>query len=122
MPFPLSSALLDKPLHRYSACHHADNPGVFDIVCAMQAHIDLHTDAPRQVAAVFYNNRSAVDRPGMVGAHGCEGDDGASAVCVGGQACHKPSIDADGNFVAWHPLLPCSRSPCILSEVHFWLE
>jgi hypothetical protein len=52
-----------------------------------QAHIALHTDAPRAVADVFYNNRDTVR---------------ASETAAG---TFTASIDAQGNFRAWHPLL-----------------
>ena len=52
-----------------------------------QAHIALHTDAPRAVADVFYNNRDTVR---------------ASETAA---ATFTASIDEQGNFRAWHPLL-----------------
>ena len=53
----------------------------------VQAHIALHTDAPHAVADVFYSNRDTVR---------------ASESAAG---TFTASIDAQGNFRAWHPLL-----------------
>jgi hypothetical protein len=53
----------------------------------VQAHIALHTDAPRAVADVFYNNRDTV-----------RASEAAAGTCTA-------AIDAQGNFRAWHPLL-----------------
>ena len=52
----------------------------------VQAHVDLHTDAPRAVADVFYNNRDAARASEEAGTF-------------------TSAIDSQGNFRAWHPLL-----------------
>ena len=53
----------------------------------VQAHIALHTDAPRAVADVFYNIRDIF-----------RASEAAAGTCTA-------AIDAQGNFRAWHPLL-----------------
>jgi len=53
----------------------------------VQAHIALHTDAPRAVADVFYNIRDTV-----------RASEAAAGTCTA-------AIDEQGNFRAWHPLL-----------------
>jgi len=61
----------------------------------------LHTDAPRGIAAVFFDNRSRV-----AGEGGTASDD----VAAGGYLCiSAPAIDRHGNFQGFHPLISIER-------------
>ena len=61
-----------------------------------EEHIRLHLDAPRAVARVFYDNRAPVQ-------HQKRGEARQGLWSWG--CSYGPSIDANGNFPGWHPLI-----------------